>query len=250
MRGFGSTLGLYEEGEGFLYRTPLAVKATVSLGCAAAVVAWRSPATTAAVLVLALGSLLIGARLSPVRILRILLPTAPVLTVLALYQGIAQGWLRAFVVVGGVAACLLVARAMTLTTPTQALLDGVVRLVAPLRVVGADPERFALALSIMLRSIPYLAGLFVDVREAAKARGLERNPRVAVTPLVVGAVAYAHRTGEALAARGLGDHDGGDRDGLNHDGDEHDSSGHDGSAHDGGEHDGREHDGGNQAGGS
>ncbi|MFJ6002844.1 energy-coupling factor transporter transmembrane component T family protein [Arthrobacter sp. NPDC092385] len=207
MRGFGSTLGLYEPGRGFLYRTPLALKAGASLACAVAVVAWRSPPTTAVALVVALACLVAGAHVPPARILRMLLPAAPVLGVLALYQGIAQGWLRAFVVVGGIAACLLAARALTLTTPTQALLDGVVRLVRPFRAVGADPERFALALSIMLRSIPYLAGLFVDVREAARARGLERSPRVAVTPLVVGAVAYAHRTGEALAARGLGDHD-------------------------------------------
>lgn len=207
MRGFGSTLGLYAPGSGFLYRTPVSVKALLSLGCAVAVVAWRSPATTAVALVLSVAALLVGAHLSPVRILRMLLPALPVLGILGLYQGLMQGWLRAFVVVGGITACLLAARALTLTTQTQALLDGVVRLVTPLRVLGADPERFALALSIMLRSIPYLAGLFVDVREAARARSLERNPRVAVTPVVVGAVAYAHRTGEALAARGLGDGD-------------------------------------------
>lgn len=212
MRGFGSTLGLYEPGRGFLYRTPLALKAGASLACAVAVVAWRSPPTTAVALVVALASLMAGAHVTPARILRMLLPAAPVLGVLALYQGIAQGWLRAFVVVGGITACLLAARALTLTTPTQVLLDGVVRVVRPFRAIGADPERFALALSIMLRSIPYLAGLFVDVREAARARGLERSPRVAVTPLVIGAVAYAHRTGEALAARGLGDDDGSDDD--------------------------------------
>ncbi|WP_298252534.1 energy-coupling factor transporter transmembrane protein EcfT [uncultured Arthrobacter sp.] len=205
MRGFGATLGLYEPGRGFLYRTPLAVKAVASLACAVAVIAWRSPATTAVALLLAVGGLLVGARLSPARVLRMLLPAAPVLGILALYQGVAQDWLRAFVVVGGITACLLAARALTLTTRTQDLLDGVVRLVRPFRRLGADPERFALALSIMLRSIPYLAGLFVDVRQAARARGLERNPRVVVTPLVLGAVAYAHRTGEALAARGLGE---------------------------------------------
>ncbi|MDN4611680.1 energy-coupling factor transporter transmembrane component T family protein [Arthrobacter burdickii] len=207
MRGFGSTLGLYERGHGFLYRLPLPLKAGASLACAVAVVAWRSPETTAVALAVTAGALLAGARLSPARVLRMLLPAAPVLGILALYQGVAQGWLRAFVVVGGIVACLLAARAVTLTTPTQDLLDGVVRLVRPFRRLGADPERFALALSIMLRSIPYLAGLFVDVREAARARGLDRSPRVAVTPLVVGAVAYAHRTGEALAARGLGDHE-------------------------------------------
>ncbi|BBE22754.1 cobalt ABC transporter [Arthrobacter sp. MN05-02] len=213
MRGFGSTLGLYRPGRGFLYRTPLPVKAGASLACAVAVVAWRSPATTSGVLVIALGALLLGAHLSPLRILRMLLPAAPVLGILALYQGFAQGWLRAFVVVGGITACLLAARALTLTTPTQVLLDGVVRLAGPFRALGADPERFALTLSLMLRSIPYLAGLFVDVREAARARGLERDPRVAVTPLVIGAVAYAHRTGEALAARGLGNDDRGGHDG-------------------------------------
>ncbi|MUK01044.1 energy-coupling factor transporter transmembrane protein EcfT [Vibrio cholerae] len=187
---------------------PLSLKTVASLGCAVAVVAWRSPWTSAIVLVLALGALVVGAHRSPVTVLRMLLPAAPVLGILALYQGLAQGWLQAFAVTGGIAGCLLAARALTLSTPTQVLLDGVVRLAGPFRRFGADPERFALALSIMLRSIPYLAGLFVDVREAAKARGLERNPRVAVTPLVVGAVAYAHRTGEALAARGLGEHTG------------------------------------------
>ncbi len=205
MRGFGSTLGLYQAGHGFLYRTPLAIKATASLTCAVAVVAWRSPTTSAVALGAALAMLILGARVSPLKVLGMLLPAAPVLGMLGLYQGISQGWVRAFVIVGGITACLLAARILTLTTPTQALLDGVVRLVRPLRVVGADPERFALALSLMLRSIPYLAGLFVDVREAARARGLGRSPRVAVTPLVIGAVAYAHRTGEALAARGLGD---------------------------------------------
>ncbi|OUM42539.1 energy-coupling factor transporter transmembrane component T family protein [Arthrobacter sedimenti] len=218
MRGFGSTLGLYERGHGPLYRLPLPIKAAASLACAGTVVAWRSPATTAVVLAVTAGALLVGAGLSPARVLRMLLPAAPVLGILALYQGLTQGWLRAFVVVGGIVACLLAARAVTLTTPTQDLLDGVVRLVRPFRALGAHPERFALALSIMLRSIPYLAGLFVDVREAARARGLERSPRVAVTPLVVGAVAYAHRTGEALAARGLGDHEDSDQDG-NGDGD-------------------------------
>ncbi|WP_247829015.1 energy-coupling factor transporter transmembrane component T family protein [Arthrobacter antioxidans] len=210
MRGFGSTMGLYEPGHGVLYRTPLPVKAAASLACAGIVLAWRSPSVTGVALALTVGALVLGAHRSPARILRMLLPAAPVLVVLALYQGWQQGWPAAFAVVGGIIACLLAARALTLTTPTQDILDGVVRLARPFRFLGAQPERFALALSVMLRSIPYLAGLFVDVREAAKARGLDRSPRVAVTPLVIGAVAYAHRTGEALAARGLGDHDDGD----------------------------------------
>ncbi|MBG6225983.1 biotin transport system permease protein [Arthrobacter sp. CAN_A2] len=249
MRGFGSTMGLYEPGHGFLYRTPLPVKAAASLACAGTVLAWRSPSVTGTALVLTVGALVVGARLSPVRILRMLLPAAPVLGVLALYQVFLQGWPAAFAVVGGIVACLLAARALTLTTPTQDILDGVVRLARPFRRLGAQPERFALALSLMLRSIPYLAGLFVDVREAAKARGLERSPRVAVTPLVIGAVAYAHRTGEALAARGLGDYDDEDPDGDDQVGDDQVGEERDGEERDGGERDGGDRDGGDRDGG-
>lgn len=206
MRGYGSTLGLYRPGSGFLYRTPLRLKAAAALGLAAVGVAAHSAVITGVVLTLSVALLLVGARCPPARILRMLVPAVPVLGTLALYQVIAQGWLRAFVVVGGIAACLLLARSLTLTTPVPVLLDGVAALVRPFRVLGADPERFALALSIMLRSIPYLVGSVIDVRDAARARGLERHPRALVTPVVIGAVGYAQRTGEALLARGLGEH--------------------------------------------
>ncbi|KNC17756.1 hypothetical protein AC792_13710 [Arthrobacter sp. RIT-PI-e] len=206
MRGYGTTLGLFEPGRGFLYRTPLPVKAAGSLAVVVAVVGWRSPAVVVVVLAFTGVTLAVGAHRSPARILRMLLPALPVLAVLALSQGLMTGGTRAFAVAGGIAACLLAARALTLTTPLPVLLDGVVRLVAPLERLGADPERFALTLSVMLRSIPYLAGSVLDLRAAARARGLERNPRVVGVPLVVGAVAYAPRTGEALAARGLGEH--------------------------------------------
>lgn len=210
MRGYGSTLGLYRPGRGFLYRVPLGPKALAALVVSTTVIAVREPGVTAVALVAVVGALVVGARVTPHRLLRMLLPAVPVLVLLAAYQAFARGWAQAFVVTGSVVVCLLAARALTLTTPLQDLLDGIVRLAGPFRRVGADPERFALALSIMLRSIPYLAGLVVDVRDAARARGLQRQPRVVVTPVVLGAVAYAHRTGEALAARGIGDAEGDD----------------------------------------
>ena len=55
----------------------------------------------------------------------------------------------------------------------------------------------------MIRSVPYLIGSIDDARDAARARGRDRNPALLLTPVVVGAVAYAERTGEALHARGL-----------------------------------------------
>ena len=41
------------------------------------------------------------------------------------------------------------------------------------RVPFVDGERFGLSVGIMLRSIPFLTGAFYDVRDAARARGLE-----------------------------------------------------------------------------
>ena len=54
-------------------------------------------------------------------------------------------------------------------------------------------------------ALPGTLALALETRDAARARGLGRNPRVYLTPFVVRVVARAHEQGDALAARGLGD---------------------------------------------
>ncbi len=132
------------------------------------------------------------------------------LVVLIAYHSITRHWLVGLTLAANLYACLLFSRVLTLTTPAPVLIDALVRVArpldwAPLRRHGLSSERFGLAIALMIRSIPYLVGLFGDVRDAARARGLERHWLARVTPVVIGAVAYAHRTGEALTARGLGD---------------------------------------------
>lgn len=101
--------------------------------------------------------------------------------------------------------CLYASRILTLTTPAPALLDALVSAAAPIGWLGGSPERVGLAAALLVRSIPHLLGSFGDVRTAARARGLERDLLAQLTPVVVGAVAYARATGEALVARGLGE---------------------------------------------
>ena len=73
-------------------------------------------------------------------------------------------------------------------------------------------------LSTALNEIDYMSpserwtvgDLLIDLvrgatRDAARARGLERNPRAYLTPLVIRVVAHARATGDALHARGIGD---------------------------------------------
>jgi biotin transport system permease protein len=126
-----------------------------------------------------------------------------VLVLLALYHVLTAGPGQAADVVGTIVVFLVLTRVLMHTTPLADLLDGVVRLCAPVRLVGADPERIGLAISLMLRSVPFVVGAVGELRDALRARGLRPNPVLLVTPAVIATVAYAERTGQALAARGF-----------------------------------------------
>jgi len=96
-------------------------------------------------------------------------------------------------------------RILTLTTPGPALIDALVAALRPLERFGVKTDLVGLAVAIMVRSVPLLLDSFEQVRQAARARGRERNLFLLVTPVVVRAVGQAQATGAALAARGLGE---------------------------------------------
>jgi biotin transport system permease protein len=204
VRGHGFLLANYVPGTSLLHRSPLWLKFLVVVGCGMAsflIVDWL---VSAAVLAVMSGLfLLTGA--GPGRLLRAIRPLALVLLVIGLFQWWQLGAATGARIVLNILICVVAASLLTATTPLQRLLDGVVSLAAPFRRFGADPERFALTIAVMLRSIPYIAGAFDDVRDSARARGLERNARALVLPVFITTVAFARQTGEALAARGLGD---------------------------------------------
>lgn len=94
---------------------------------------------------------------------------------------------------------------VTLTTRTSAMLACLERWLGPARVLGVDPFRVSLLLSLAIRSVPVVAGLAARVREAQRARGVEWSLRAFAVPLVVSALRHADALGEALSARGLDD---------------------------------------------
>lgn len=108
-------------------------------------------------------------------------------------------------VVGTMLVAIYASRLLLLTTPMPRLVDALTTVARPMRFVGLDPERFSLAVAIALRSIPIIYASFGEVRDAARARGIERNPIALLTPVVISAVAFARSTGDALVARGLGE---------------------------------------------
>ena len=204
MRGHGFLLANYVPGTSLIHRMPLWLKFLLVLACGMAsfpIVDWRLAA--GALLVMCALFLLSGA--GAVRLFRAMRPLLPILLVLGAFQWWQLGGPVAARIVLNILLCVVAASLLTATTPLHRLLDGVVSLARPFRRFGADPERFALTIAIMLRSIPFIAGAFADVRDSARARGLERNPRALVLPVFITTVAYARNTGEALAARGLGE---------------------------------------------
>lgn len=126
---------------------------------------------------------------------------------LGAYQAYIGSWSAAVVIVTNIVVALYASRLLMATTPGSVLLDGLARFLGPLRHIGLDPERIALAAGLVLRSIPFLVGCIADVRDALRARGGRNNPALFLTPVVVRGVRFALVTGEALAARGLGESD-------------------------------------------
>ncbi|MBI4900478.1 MAG: energy-coupling factor transporter transmembrane protein EcfT [Actinobacteria bacterium] len=150
-------------------------------------------------------AILIGASVGARRAAALSLGLVVVGVLIVVVQALAGNTLAGVVVVENLVLALYATRVLTLTTPIPELVDGIAAACRPLRLVRINPDRIALAVAIMVRSLPHLLGAFDEVRDAVTARGIRPNPTAYVAPVVVRAVAYAHATGDALAARGLGE---------------------------------------------
>lgn len=164
---------------------PVALTLVLPLVCALGLaVAWRAPLPT---------------------VWRRTVPLVALSAVLAVVHVVAGTTLRGLEVVIDLVAVAVVAHAITLTTPTTAMLDALDRGARRLGLSPAHAWTVSLAVSLMLRAIPVLGGVVGSAREAARARGAERRIAAIAGSATVRAVGHAQRTGEALAARGLAD---------------------------------------------
>jgi biotin transport system permease protein len=201
-----SLLGLHQPGDTFLHRLPASAKLLGLAAASVVVVAVRGPVSAGVFLLLACGvALWSGAAVRPLlRSLRLILLTTAALAAYTTWQ---RGWERGVEVSADLLGLVVLATVLTITTPLDEVLDAVVRGLRPLRRVGVDPDRVGLAFALMVRAIPTTLDLAEQTRDAARARGLERDPRARLVPLVIRSVAHARATGEALDARGVGDPD-------------------------------------------
>lgn len=128
----------------------------------------------------------------------------PVLLVIALVF-LAQAFLAtvqiATLSVLRIATLVLLAALVTLTTRTRDLVDTLEWSLAPLAPLGVDPPKVGLAISLAIRFIPVIAGIFGEVREAQAARGGGRNALRLVMPTVIRTLRMTDEIADAIDAR-------------------------------------------------
>lgn len=202
----GSPLGAYRAGRGLLHRLRPGAKLAGLFLLAITIMATSGVWWTAGWLALGVTLALLSG-LTGRDFWRVARGFALIAVPLFAFQAWQHGWAQGFTVVGNLLALILAASAVTASTATSDMLDTVAWLLRPLARLGIDPDRIALAFSLTITAIPSILTVAKETQQAARARGLDRSLRARIVPLVLRTVAHAQATGEALTARGIGEHE-------------------------------------------
>ncbi|WCG82661.1 energy-coupling factor transporter transmembrane component T family protein [Pectobacterium sp. A5351] len=128
-------------------------------------------------------------------------PAIWIIALLFIVQVSLNDWLSGALVVTRLSALLLLASLVTLTTRSSDMIDALEKGLAWLRFLGINPGKVSLALSLAMRFIPVLASVTAEVREAQRARGLERSIIAIAVPVIVRTLKMADDISAAIEAR-------------------------------------------------
>lgn len=98
---------------------------------------------------------------------------------------------------------ILAAQLFTRTTRIKHLITTVERLTTPLKPLGVNPYKVALAVALMLSALGQIMGFIRQVRDAQRARGVRLAPWSWVVPVLVLSLKHADDVADALTVRGL-----------------------------------------------
>jgi biotin transport system permease protein len=194
------SLGAYLPGRSPVHALPAGVKMGGLLVASAGLLLLEAPGALAAAL-LAVPGLYGLAGLRAREVWPHLRPVGVLLAVLLGLHALLSGWEEAAATVLRLAAVLLLATLVTLTTRASDMLEALERALRPLSALGLRPARLSLLLALTLRFVPMVAGWVREVQEAQAVRGLERHPLALLVPLLVRALRTADALADALEAR-------------------------------------------------
>ena len=195
------TLGLYVPGASLLHRLSPAPKLAALVATGLGVFFIDDPLALSACAAIAF-ALLAAAGASLAETGRQLRPVALLLGIVFLAHGLFTSWSLGLVVVLRFAVILLLALAVTFTTRVSDMIETLERGLAPLAAIGINPAKVSLALSLTLRFIPVIAEQAREIRNAQRARGLDRNLVALTMPLLVKTLRLSITLTEAIEARG------------------------------------------------
>jgi len=194
------TLGLYHPGTSPLHRLPAGAKTLALVAGGTAVFLIRDPAALGVALA-GVAGLYALARI-PARVaIDQIRPTLWLLALIFAVQAVIDHWTTGLLVVQRFAVLILLASLVTLTTRVSDMVDALQSGLRPLSRLGLDTDKIALAISLALRFIPVIAGLTQEVREAQRARGLDRSLFAVAVPVIVRTLKMADDIAQAMEAR-------------------------------------------------
>lgn len=192
--------GFYVERDSPIHRLPAGLKLAF-LPLAGTLLFLTSGPVWALGALLVVALLVIAAQIPARAALAQLRAALPMLAVLLAAQWFIAGPAAAVLVVLRFAALILAASLVTLTTRTAEMIAALERVLSPLRLLGVDPARVSLAISLAIRFIPVIATIAEEVREAQRARGGERSILALTLPIIVRTLKMADEIAEAIDAR-------------------------------------------------
>lgn len=196
-----SLLGIYRPGTTPLHRASAGLKSLLLILAVGVTMVVADPVTSIGIMC---ASLLLLLSTEP--------PAKPTLRAMSMIMIVAvltvtfQLWrgdiARAIDVAADLTSIAALALAVSCSTPMESMLDLVSRMVRPFGRI-LPPETIGLMFALTLRAIPEAARIFIEARTAARARGLERDPRAVLIPGATRTVGFALQLGQALHARGI-----------------------------------------------
>lgn len=196
-------LGLYRPRRTPLHATPAWIKVVMLVVISIAAIAFGDPVTSVGIMAACL-LLLVSTEPPPRATLWALFVTVVVAVLSSLLHLLRGDIARGVDVAADLVGIVSLALAVTSSTSMEAMLDFVSKAARPIRFI-LPPETLGLMFALMLRSIPEVARLYFESKQAARARGLDRSLRAVLFPTTTRTVGFSLQLGQALHARGIGE---------------------------------------------
>jgi len=195
-------VGLYEPGKSFFHRVGPGQKVVALVLIGIGLIAVKSILVLLAIAAWVAFAFAVLSDLGWKRLWRSTRPLVIWLFLIVMAHGISGDFESAMRVIVRIISLVWTASLVTHTTRLADMTDCLVHVCVVLRPLGVAPQRVAFMTALTLRLIPAIGQVVGEVREAQRARGLERHIFSLLVPVLTQILKQADSMSDALMARG------------------------------------------------